>query len=40
MKKIFSTKYSDLSVTAGLFMIRLAVGGLMIPHGFSKLTGM
>jgi putative oxidoreductase len=37
MKKIFSTKYSDFSIAVGLFVIRLAVGGLMIPHGFSKL---
>ncbi len=37
MKKIFSTKYSDRSVTFSLLLLRLAVGGLMIPHGLKKL---
>lgn len=37
MKKLFSTKYSDRSVTFSLFLLRLAVGGLMVPHGFKKL---
>ncbi len=37
MKKIFSTRYSDTSVSLALFMLRLTVGGLMIPHGAKKL---
>lgn len=37
MKKIFSTKYSDRSISFSLLLLRLAVGGLMIPHGFKKL---
>ncbi|MEO5945532.1 MAG: DoxX family membrane protein [Chitinophagaceae bacterium] len=37
MKKIFSTKYSDRSISLSLLLLRLAVGGLMIPHGYQKL---
>lgn len=37
MKKLFSTKYSDRSISLSLLLIRLAVGGLMIPHGYKKL---
>lgn len=37
MKKIFSTKYSDRSISLALFLLRIAVGGLMIPHGYKKL---
>jgi putative oxidoreductase len=37
MKKIFSTKYTDRSISIALLVLRLAMGGLMIPHGFSKL---
>lgn len=37
MKKIFNTKYSDRSISFSLLLLRLAAGGLMIPHGFKKL---
>src|SRR5262245_23003677 len=37
MKKLFSTKYSDTSVSIALLVTRLAAGGLMIPHGYKKL---
>lgn len=37
MKKLFSTKYSDKSVSFALLLLRLSAGGLMIPHGFKKL---
>ena len=37
MKKLFSTKYSDKSVSFALLLLRLSLGGLMIPHGFKKL---
>jgi putative oxidoreductase len=39
MKKLFSWKYSDNATSFGLLVLRFAVGGLMIPHGFSKLKG-
>ena len=38
MKKIFSTKYSENSISFSLLLLRLSLGGLMIPHGFKKLT--
>ena len=37
MKKLFNTKYSDNSISFVLLVLRLAVGGLMIPHGYKKL---
>ena len=37
MKKLFSTKYSDNSISFALLLLRLSLGGLMIPHGFKKL---
>ena len=37
MKKLFNTKYSDKSVSFALLLLRLSLGGLMIPHGFKKL---
>ncbi|MBL0069454.1 MAG: DoxX family membrane protein [Chitinophagaceae bacterium] len=37
MKKLFSTKYSDRSVSFALLLLRLSLGGLMIPHGYQKL---
>lgn len=37
MKKFFSTKYSNQSVSISLFLLRIAVGGLMVPHGYQKL---
>lgn len=38
MKKFFSTKYSNQSVSVSLFLLRIAFGGLMIPHGYQKLV--
>jgi putative oxidoreductase len=37
MKKLFSTKYSDRSISLALLLLRLSLGGLMIPHGYKKL---
>jgi putative oxidoreductase len=37
MKKLFSWKYSDNATSFGLLVLRLAMGGLMIPHGYGKL---
>ncbi len=37
MKKLFSTRYSENAVSFSLLLLRLAAGGLMIPHGFDKL---
>src|SRR5690606_37664325 len=38
MKKLFSTKYSATSITIATLMLRIGLGVLMIPHGYSKLT--
>jgi len=38
MKKLFNTRYSDGAFNVALLVLRLAAGGLLIPHGFSKLT--
>ncbi|MGK2864470.1 MAG: DoxX family protein [Chitinophagaceae bacterium] len=37
MKKLFSIKYSDNGISFAALLLRLALGGLMIPHGYSKL---
>ena len=37
MKKLFSIKYSDNGITFATLLLRLAMGGLIIPHGYSKL---
>jgi putative oxidoreductase len=37
MKRLFSSKYSDNSISLALLVLRLAMGGLMIPHGYQKL---
>ena len=37
MKRLFSIKYTDNGISFALFLLRLALGGLMIPHGYSKL---
>ena len=37
MKKLFSTKYTDNSISFALLVLRIAIGGLMIPHGYQKL---
>jgi putative oxidoreductase len=38
MKKLLSTKYSETSWNLGLLIMRLASGGLMMYHGFQKMT--
>lgn len=38
MKRFLSTRYSDNSISLALFILRIALGVLMIPHGFNKLT--
>ncbi|MBL7726740.1 MAG: DoxX family protein [Dinghuibacter sp.] len=38
MKQYLSTKYSEGSWNFGLLILRLAAGGLMMIHGFDKLT--
>lgn len=35
--KLFSSKYSDNALSFGLFLLRIAMGGLMIPVGYNKL---
>jgi putative oxidoreductase len=37
MKKLFSWKYSDTSISFALLILRFTMGGLMIPHGYDKL---
>ncbi len=37
MKKLFSIKYSDNGIAFAALLLRLALGGLIIPHGYSKL---
>jgi len=37
MKKIFSTGYSQTSLDAGLFIIRVLIGVLMAIYGYQKL---
>lgn len=37
MKKLFSINYSDNGITLAALILRLALGALMIPHGFNKL---
>lgn len=38
MKKAFSTKYTTNSVSVALLLLRIGMGGLMIPYGYKKLT--
>lgn len=38
MKKLLSTKYSAGAVNTAMLILRLAVGILMINHGYEKLT--
>jgi putative oxidoreductase len=38
MKKYLSTRFNEGSGSLGLLILRLAAGGLMIHHGFEKLT--
>ena len=37
MKKLFSIKYSDNAVSFAALLLRVAIGAMMLPHGFSKL---
>lgn len=37
MKKLLSIRYSDNGISLAALVLRLALGGLMIPHGYSKL---
>jgi putative oxidoreductase len=37
VKKLFSTKYSDTSISLSLLMLRIALGAMMLPHGYQKL---
>lgn len=37
MKRLFSIKYTDNGIAFATFLLRLALGGLIIPHGYSKL---
>jgi len=37
MKKLFSIKYSDNGVSFASLLLRIALGAMMLPHGFSKL---
>ena len=37
MRKLFSIKYSDNGIAFATLVLRLALGGLVIPHGYSKL---
>jgi putative oxidoreductase len=37
MKRLFSTKYSDNTLSLSLLILRLTLGGLIIPHGYQKL---
>lgn len=38
MKSLFNSKYAEPSLSLGLLVFRLALGGLMLNHGFDKLT--
>jgi putative oxidoreductase len=37
MKRLFSTKASDNAISFALLILRITAGGLIIPHGYSKL---
>ncbi len=37
MKKLFSIKYSDNGVSFSALLLRIALGSMILPHGFSKL---
>ena len=38
MKKLFSTKYSASAFNIATLLLRIGLGGLMIPHGYDKLV--
>jgi putative oxidoreductase len=37
MKKLFSSNYTEGAMSLALFLLRLTMGGLVIPHGYDKL---
>ena len=39
MRRLFSINYSDNGITIAALLLRLALGALIIPHGYSKLIG-
>ena len=38
MKKLTSTKYSAGAFNLGMLVLRLGMGGLLLPHGYDKLV--
>jgi putative oxidoreductase len=38
MAKLLSTRYSETSFAIALFILRVAAGAMMIPHGYDKLN--
>ncbi len=38
IRKLISTKYSVLSFNIAMLILRIGMGGLMIPHGYDKLV--
>ena len=38
MKRLLSIKYSDNGISFGALLLRLAIGALLIPHGYHKLV--
>lgn len=38
MKKLFSTRYTDTGISIALFILRVSLGTLMLPHGYKKLV--
>lgn len=38
MKKLFSTSYTAGAFNAGMLVLRLGMGGLMMKHGYDKLV--
>lgn len=38
MKKLINTAYTDFSFNLAIFLLRLSLGVLMIPHGYDKLV--
>ena len=37
MKKFFSTAYNDTAFNIAMFLLRVGVGVLLLPHGYQKL---
>src|SRR4030095_4472394 len=40
MKRLLSIKYSDNGISFGALILRLAIGALLIPHGYQKLVNL